>query len=402
MPVARGILIKKENFNIRFAKLSIFYNSFNRSILMKKIILTTLIMFAILWTSNAQNGGGCQKAISISPGIYVSDSMIVGAATFDSIYPNPNRAIWYKFTPSQDGLMNISSCGGGSDTRLFIYSGSCNALDLFGYNDDYCAKNASGEETASDISKFVKAGKTYYFEWDSAWDSIRFGFSLSFSSTHVPTSMQACQSAKVINAGTTMVDSIIGFATHGDAGHSNWYKFTPTKNGKLSISACGIDADTRLWVYKGACNALVSVAESDDECDGATIREIAVAISDLSVIANTAYYLEWDDSWENVPFEFNLTFDAASGLNDEGLSKNITLAPNPANDFLEVHFNLEKMGNLDLTIINTIGQAVLSKKTASILRGVEKLDVSALNSGIYILQISDGTKRTNKKVLINR
>jgi hypothetical protein len=369
---------------------------------MKKIILSTLIIVSILATSNAQNGGGCQNAISILPGTYLSDSMVVGSATFDSIYPNPNRAIWYKFTPTQDGLMNISSCGGGSDTRLFVYSGSCNALNLFGYNDDYCAKNASGEETASDISKFVKAGKTYYFEWDSAWDSIRFGFSLSFSSNYVPTSMQACTSAKIINTGRTVVDSIIGFATHGDAGHSNWYKYTPANNGKLSISTCGIDADTRLWVYKGACNALVSVAESDDECDGATLRELAVAISGLAVTANTPYYLEWDDSWENAPFEFNLTFDAASSLNDEGLSKSITLAPNPANDFLEVHFNLEKTAVMDLTIFNTMGQPVLSKKTASILRGVEKLDVSALNSGIYIMQISDGIKRTNKKVLINR
>ncbi len=369
---------------------------------MKKIILTTLIIASILATSHAQNGGGCQKAISLTPGTYLSDSMVVGAATFDSIYPNPNRAIWYKFTPSQDGLMNISSCGGGSDTRLFIYSGSCNSLDLFGYNDDYCAKNASGEETASDISKFVKAGKTYYFEWDSAWDSIRFGFSLSFSSNYVPTSMQACSSAKAINAGRTVVDSIIGFATHGDAGHSNWYKYTPTKNGKLSISACGIDADTRLWVYKGTCNSLVSVAESDDECDGATLREIAVAISGLAVTANTTYYLEWDDSWENVPFEFNLTFDAASGLNNEELSKSITLAPNPASDFLEVHFNLDKTADIELNIFNTMGQAILSKKAGSILRGVEKLDVSGLNAGIYIMQISDGTKQTNKKVLINR
>ena len=369
---------------------------------MKKIILTTVIMVSILAMSHAQNGGGCQKAIPILPGTYLSDSMVIGAATFDSIYPNPNRAVWYKYTPTQDGLLNISSCGGGSDTRLFVYSGTCNALNLFGYNDDYCAKNASGEETASDISKFVKAGTTYFFEWDSAWDSIRFNFSLSFSSNYVPTSMQACSSAKIVNTGRTVVDSIIGFATHGDAGHSNWYKFTPAKNGKLSISTCGIDADTRLWVYKGACNSLVSVAESDDECDGATLSEIAVAISGLAVTANTTYYLEWDDSWENVPFEFNLTFDAASGLNDGALSKSITLAPNPANDFLEVYFNLEKTMNIDLTIFNTMGQVILSKKTTSILRGVEKLDVSGLNAGIYMMQISDGTKQTNKKVLINR
>lgn len=369
---------------------------------MNKFLFLILFVYTTSDSLNAQNGGNCRNAISISPGSYVVDSMILGGASFSHIYPKPTRAKWFKYTPSQDGLMRVSSCGGQADTRLFMYSGTCDTLNLFGFNDDFCPKDSSGEETASDIAKFVKAGKTYYIEWDNAWDSVRFNFSLSFSTSYVPTAMQACSSAKTINAGTTAVDSLIGFASHGDAGHANWYKFTPASNGKLSISTCGIDVDTRLWIYKGACNALIPVSESDDECDGATQKEIAVAISDLSVFANTTYYLEWDDSWEDAPFQFNLFFDPASNVVEEGFSKNIILTPNPASDWLDVHFNLDKMTAIEWTIFYTIGQPISTHKMSSILRGVEKIYVGDLTAGMYIIQISDGLKTTNKKLIINR
>ncbi len=368
---------------------------------MKKIILLTILTFIFRGNISAQNGGGCQKAIPLSPGFHVVDSMITGAATFKDIAPNPTKAIWYKFSPTQDGLMHISSCGGGADTRLFVYSGTCDTLGLFGFNDDYCVKDTTGDETASDISKYVKSGKTYFIEWDNAWDSVRFSFTLTLTTNYTPTEKQACQSAKIIKTGLTVVDSIFGFASHGDAGHANWYKFIPASNGKISISSCGIDADTRLWVYKGDCNALSSIAGGDDECDGETQMEIAVAVSDLDVTANTTYYLEWDDSWENVPFEFSLTFDPTSKVNEESLAQFITLAPNPAADFINVEFNFEKVLDVEVKIYNSLGQAILSRKIGSIQRWNEKFDVRDLGSGIYYLEIMSGTQRTSKKLLVN-
>ena len=368
---------------------------------MKKTLLLTILTFTFGIALTAQNGGGCSKAIPISTGFHIVDTMIVGAASFKDILPNPTKAIWYKFSPTQDGLMHISACSGGADTRLFVYVGNCDTLNLFGFNDDYCAKNTTGEETASDISKYVKAGKSYFIEWDNAWDSVRFSFTLSFSANYVPTEKQACQSAKVIKPGLTVVDSIFGISSHGDAGHANWYKFTPTSPGKISLSTCGVDADTRLWVYKGDCNSLVSIASGDDECDGETQTEIAVAINDLDVVANTTYYFEWDDSWENAPFEFSLTFDPISKVKEENLSQKINLAPNPASDFVNVQFSFDKALDVEMKIYNTSGQVVLARKIGSVQRWNERLDVKDLPSGIYYLEIMSGTQRTNKKLFVN-
>lgn len=369
---------------------------------MKKTLLSSLFLSTLPLLLSAQTGAGCKNAISIQAGYHVVDTMYKGMATNANVYPNPSRAIWYKFTPSQDGLLNISSCGGDADTRLFLYEGTCDTLNLFGYSDDFCSKDASGEETASDISKYVKAGKNYFIEWDNAWDSLDFGFSLSFATNFSPASMQACQSAKSIKAGITKVDSIIGIASRSDAGHSNWYQFTPTTSGKLSISTCGLDADTRLWVYKGSCGNLTNIAESDNDCDGATLSNVAVAINDIAVTANTTYYFEWDDSWSNAPFEFTLTFDGASGTNDAVLSKSIQLAPNPARDYVDIHFDLDKASDIQVRLFNSVGQVVFTEKYSAILRGIETIRTDNLQAGMYILSINDGRKQTNKKLVINR
>ena len=369
---------------------------------MKKLLLLTFIACLNGLIVQAQNGGGCNNAIAITQGIYTVDSMVLGAASFSRQEPFPTKAKWYKYTPSQDGLLNISSCSGGADSRLFVYAGTCSALTLFASNDDFCKMGPSSDELASDVSKFVKAGKTYFIEWDNAWDSTRFKFSLTFNANATVRETQACQTAKLIAPGIIKIDSLFGYASHGDAARANWYKFTPKSNGKISLSTCGIDTDTRLYVYKGDCTTLTSIAESDDDCDGATFLAVAVAVQNLVVVANTTYYFEWDDSWENNPFDFTFSFDATSSTQDETFSKSIVLAPNPASDFVDVNFDLEKTANLEVKIFNTVGQTVLSQKINSILRGVEKLAISDLKSGIYIVEIVEGIRKTNKKLVINR
>jgi hypothetical protein len=374
---------------------------------MNKIFYFSFLLCVSFLSANAQNGGGCSKAITINAGVYIVDSMVAGAASFANISPSPTKAKWYKYTPTQDGLLNITSCGGGADTRIFMYAGNCTTLSLFGYNDDYCFSTPTGREEASDISKFVKAGTTYYFEWDNAWEQqvdVPFSFVMTFTPTAnvVANETQTCRTAKNIVTGTIKVDSLFGYATKGDASRANWYKFIPRSNGKITVSACGVDVDTRLWVYKGSCDALSAVAESDDDCDGANLPDLAASIQNVPVTANTVYYLEWDDTYENNPFDFVLQFDATSAVDDPQLSKSISLAPNPASDYVDLNFNFEKNTHINLSIYNTVGQLVVSKKMTDILRGSEKLDITALKSGLYIVKITEGDRQTNKKLVISR
>jgi Secretion system C-terminal sorting domain len=363
---------------------------------MKKIVLLTIILCQIQITF-AQLGKGCNDAITIAPGTFKMDTMYRGV--------NANRdasaSKWFKYIPAQDGLMTISSCGSNSDSRLFVYTGACTGLSYFAYNNDFCAVDVTGNVLAASISKFVKGGQIYFIEWDNLEDEIKFDFTLSLATNYVARETQTCATAKAIVPGTVKVDSLFGFATRGDASRANWYKYTPNKNGKISIGSCGVDVDTRLWIYKGVCGNLTKIAENDDDCLSSPRDTFAAAINDLAVVAGTTYYFEWDDVAENSPFTFDFFFDAATSVDDKILSSQIQIAPNPATDFLDINFNLTENKNLSVSVLNTVGQVVFNQKYAQILRGSEKIDVTHLQSGLYIILISDGVKQTYKKVVMN-
>ncbi len=267
--------------------------------MIKNLLITSIFLIALPILVAAQNNGaGCAKAIPATIGTYQVDSMFKGVATFSNFPPFPTRAIWYKYTPPIDGLMTISTCGGGADTRLALFTGTCAGLASAAYNDDFCDFDGSGQELAASIAKPVKAGTSYFWEFDNAWDSIPFTFSLSLT-TFTPRATQTCATATTIAPGITAVDSLFGYASRSDAAHANWYKFTPSRNGKIGINTCNNDVDTRLWVYRGTCATLVPIADSDDDCISGRGNMYAVSIQNLDVTAGQTYYFEFDDGGEN-------------------------------------------------------------------------------------------------------
>ena len=370
---------------------------------MKKnqLIVLFFLLASPIFLAAQNNGAGCAKAIPAVVGTYTVDTMFRGTATFGGLYPFPTRAIWYKYTPPTDGLMMISSCGGGADTRLLLYTGTCAQLASAAFSDDFCDFDGSGEPLAANIAKPVKAGTAYFFEFDNAWDSTIFTFTLSLT-TFTPRATQVCSTATTIAPGIINVDSLFGYASRSDASRANWYKFTPTRNGKISINTCNNDVDTRLWVYRGTCAALIPIADSDDDCASGRGNLFAVSIQNLDVTAGQTYYFEFDDAGENSDFPFIFTYDVANNVADNRLSQSVNLAPNPATDAVDVVVELDKTSDLTVKIFNTVGQQVLTEKIDKILRGSLRLNVSELKSSVYIVEVSDGVAKTRKKLVINR
>jgi hypothetical protein len=93
---------------------------------------------------------------------------------------------WYAYTPTSNGILNINSCGGGADTRLWVWSGSCGALTPVANNDDFAGCISTGTTAyASKIENIiVTTGNTYYFEWDNQWEAT--GFTWNFTFTALP------------------------------------------------------------------------------------------------------------------------------------------------------------------------------------------------------------------------
>jgi Secretion system C-terminal sorting domain len=79
-----------------------------------------------------------------------------------------------------------------------------------------------------------------------------------------------------------------------------------------------------------------------------------------------------------------------------------TFYPNPAKEILKINVGVIETENATIKLMNTVGQTVISKtinKSAS--TSVINFDVSKMASGIYYLELKNGTNSSIEKVIIN-
>ncbi|AWA29635.1 hypothetical protein HYN48_05800 [Flavobacterium magnum] len=90
-----------------------------------------------------------------------------------------------------------------------------------------------------------------------------------------------------------------------------WYKFTPSASGLLSVTSViaanpVASTDTRLSIYSGTCAAYTCVDYNDDINEaGGDYRSV---LNNITVTANTTYYIVWDNRWSATGFSFEVTF----------------------------------------------------------------------------------------------
>ncbi len=271
----------------------------------------------------AGDGLYCYTAPEIDLGTHTVDphSCYGGGYHLDDGVDGQSGA-WFKYTADTDGVLSIASCGGGADTRGWIFVGDdCHNLSIIGINDDQCDLG-DGDEYASYREAIISAGETYYIMWDNVWDDSGFEWTLALS-TDPPAVGDFCQTALVIEPGEQELAEFTGNAavtgpTIGNTSQgrtptayalTEWFAFTPETDGLMTILSCnGTDSDTRFWVYTGDCSTfdgLNLVTTNDDGCGvggGPSLEE------DIPVTAGTTYYIEWDNGWVSDAFLWELIF----------------------------------------------------------------------------------------------
>ncbi len=136
-------------------------------------------------------------------------------------------------------------------------------------------------------------------------------------------------------------------------------------------------------------------------------------LDDLVPMSGGEYQLEWQNtsaslvpdttvqlvlegrtnaSAENFWFD-NIVFDGAIGIDDQ-TSGQFSIYPNPTSSGY-VNISSKVMGAKQISVFDVLGKQVLN----TTING-ERLDVSALNSGLYILKIEQGEVSTTKKLVI--
>ena len=100
-----------------------------------------------------------------------------------------------------------------------------------------------------------------------------------------------------------------GGASQAGGSDALWYSYTPIESGTININSCISDpgnVDTRLFVHTDGCDVLTPVDTDDDGCD--TPNVFGSVIEEINVIGGQEYLIEWDDRWNEVPFDWELIF----------------------------------------------------------------------------------------------
>lgn len=359
----------------------------------------------------AEDGRYCHLAIPVDVGTHTISELDCFGAGFTVRSAGQGLAgAWYSFTAPEDGVMSVSSCEMGADSRVWIFSGGCESLDIEGVNDDRCLVTAGGgDEYASYREVLVNGGQTYLICWDDIWEATGFDFVLDFMAGSGAEG-DFCETAFVVGPGTHTIDQINGDAAvagpdinHTSASTTNyaqseWYSFTPDSDGKMTVSSCDVTTeDTRLWIYTGECGieSLELVASSDDSCG------LQSRVFEMDVAGGTTYYIEWDSEDTDAPgFDWNLDFEPFTSTEEDGFSAAFQVNPNPATGAAQVSYNFAESTDLEISVFNAQGQLMNSTHLGLVLSGTHQLDLSALPSGLYMVVMSNGTEVATKKLMV--
>lgn len=228
------------------------------------------------------------------------------------------HSVWYAFTPTRDGIVDINTAGSRdsmADTLLSMYTGPNSALISYRCNDD------NGAITTSELLDVpVTAGTRYMIQVSRYYgtpttDLGTYMLGFSYVANVVPPPHDLFPNAKVITTNTysdTSPDMQRATVSAGDPGHACisgavgthnvWYSFTPTRSGALTIDTVGSTGtmlDTVLSLYTGVPGSFTSVACNDDRPTG-----VESLLKEVTVTAGTKYTIHvsrFDPIATNVP-----------------------------------------------------------------------------------------------------
>lgn len=99
-----------------------------------------------------------------------------------------------------------------------------------------------------------------------------------------------------------------------------------------------------------------------------------------------------------------LNMACVAGINEnEGSLSNFELYPNPANSSIHVNFDIESNSNVQIELIDLLGNIVLSRNEITVQNGKvdQTFDCGNLQNGNYLMKISINDKETIQKFVVS-
>ena len=169
---------------------------------MKNVFGSSLLVMAVATAAGVTAAAMAQDECSTAGTVAANSSVTFNTtnATPSAGVPDPNqcpgtfldwgtgnRDVWFKFTPTDDGVATFSTCDAASfDTSMVLYTGSCNALTQVACNGD--GVGGSGcQAFYSRIADFPVLAGTDYYVRIGGWNGVEFGAgTLAVAFTAIP------------------------------------------------------------------------------------------------------------------------------------------------------------------------------------------------------------------------
>ncbi len=117
------------------------------------------------WVRRAVSNDDFNSPLVIPDVVYMNNQSTADATTAadDPVFTcgsqdQGSASVWYRFTPTNNGVLTVSTEGSNYDTMVAVWSGARGSLSSIGCNDD------AGGSTTSQLSVPLVANNTYYLE----------------------------------------------------------------------------------------------------------------------------------------------------------------------------------------------------------------------------------------------
>lgn len=131
--------------------------------------------------------------------------------------------------------------------------------------------------------------------------------------------------------------------------------------------------------------------------------------------SNLGWERESDNLWYNMTvwgagYKANLAFypvicgsNITTGISKNlGLSKDVSIMPNPSTGLVNVAITLPNSQDLSLTVTNALGQVIVNNKYNSVMNEVVSLDLTNQSNGVYFVTVSNGKDKMVQRLILNK
>jgi hypothetical protein len=106
--------------------------------------------------------------------------------------------------------------------------------------------------------------------------------------------------------------------------------------------------------------------------------------------------------YPDIDFRVKCAPCATLGVSEAPTSFEASAYPNPATEELNVPFTLAALGSVEVTLSNTLGQTVATRKFTGVSKGKAVFNTSSLAPGVYMYTVSSEGKRASGRVAITK